>query len=180
MLATAQPLTPDTISAQDVSASLGELLIAQGQLDSKSLERGRRLAAESGTRLDTVLTQLGLVSERTMAEAMAKLLGLKLVVAADYPQAPALPERLRQKFLRKARAIPIALDERTITVAMADPLDGFAVSAIAIASGRKVEVRVAFPIDLEAALDRLYREEETPAEGGIDELASSAGAIVEE
>ena len=113
MLAAAQPLTADTRSVHDVTAALGELLVAQGQLDSKSLERGRRLAAESGTRLDTVLTQLGLVSERTMAEAMAKLLGLNLTPAADYTQAPVLPERLRQKFLRKARAIPIALDERT-------------------------------------------------------------------
>jgi len=180
MLAAAQPLTNSTPSAEDVTAALGALLVDQGQLDAKSLERGVRLAAESGTRLDAVLTQLGLVSERTMAETMGRLLGLKLAVAADYPQAPVLPERLRQKFLRKARAVPIALDERTITVAMADPLDSFAASAIAIASGRKVEIRVAFPIDLEAALDRLYRDDEVNAEAGIDDLASSAGSITED
>jgi general secretion pathway protein E len=156
------------------AAALGDLLIEQGSLDAPGLDRGRRVAEESGRRLDIVLTQLGLISERTLAEATAKLLGLKLAAPADYPTAALLPDRLRLKFLRRSRAIPIALDERTIIVAMADPLDGFAVSAIGVAAGRRVEIRVAFPIDLEAALDRLYREGDS-SDAAMDELVSSAG-----
>jgi general secretion pathway protein E len=167
-------------SPEAFTAALGEFLIAQGQLDAKSLERGKRLAAESGGRLDIVLTQLGLISERALAEATAKLLGLKLALPSDYPKAPILPERLRLKFLRKSRAIPIALDDRTIIIGMADPLDNFTISAIAAASGRQVEVRVAFPIDLDAALDRLYREEEAPGHEAIDELVSASGLGVED
>jgi general secretion pathway protein E len=166
----------DVWSAETFTVALGELLVAQGQLDAKGLERGRRLAAESGGRLDAVLTQLGLISERALAEATAKLLGLKLAAPQDYPKAALLPDRLRLKFLRKSRAIPIALDDRTVTVAMADPLDSFAVSAIAIASGRHAEIRVAFPIDLEAALDRLYREEDLAGRPAMEELASAAAS----
>ena len=180
MLAALKSPFGDAWSPETFTAALGDLLVAEGQLDAKSLERGRRLAAESGGRLDTVLTQLGLVSERMVAEATAKLLDLKIAAAPDYPPAAILPDRLRLKFLRKSRAIPIALGDGTITVAMADPLDRFAISSIAIAAGRNVDVRVAFPIDLEAALDRLYREEESQGHAAVDEMIASAGAAIED
>ena len=179
MLAIVGPLS-DLWSPESFTAALGELLIAQGQLDDKGLERGRRLASESGRRLDKVLTQLGLISERALAEATAKLLGLKLAAPAHYPAAPLLPDRLRLKFLRKSRVIPIALDDRTIVVAMADPLDGFAISSIAVAAGRHVEICVALPIDLEAALDRLYREEESSGQAAMDEMVASVGPANDE
>jgi general secretion pathway protein E len=180
MLTTLNSPFDDAWSPETFTAALGELLIAQGQLDAKSLERGRRLAAESGARLDTVLTQLGLVSERALAEALAKLLDLTIAPASDYPTAAILADRLRLKFLRKSRAIPIALDEGTITVAMADPLDRFAIASIAIAASRNVDVRVAYPIDLEAALGRLYQEEDSPGLPAVDELIATAGATVED
>jgi general secretion pathway protein E len=170
----------DVWTPQGFATALCELLVGQGQLDAKSLERSQALAAESGNRLDAVLTQLGLLSERALAEITARLLDLKLVAPAEYPETPILPNRLRLKFLRKARALPIVLDERTITLAMADPLDGFAVSAIALAAGREVEIRVAVPIDLEAAFDRLYREEDSPGRQAADELISASGFAAED
>ncbi len=162
------------------TAALGELLIQQGQLDATSLDRGRRLAGESGGRLDTVLSQLGLVSERALAEATARLLRLKIAAPLDYPAEAILPDRLRLKFLRKSGALPIALDERTITVAMADPLDRFAISSIGAVAQRDVEVRVAVPIDLEAAFDRLYGRRMLRATPMSDELVHSTNVAVED
>ena len=170
---------PDIWPAERFTAALGHLLIQQGQLDAISLDRGLRLANESGRRLDTVLTQLGLVSERALAEATAKLLGLELAKSSDYPQAAILPDRLRLKFLRKSRAIPIGLEEQAIVIAMADPLDRFTITSIGLAAGRDVDIRVAVPIDLEAAFDRLYVEE-AQGRGSIDDLVSFATVAVED
>ena len=118
------------------------------------LERARRVAGESAGRLDTVLSQLGLVSERVLAEATARLLGLEIAVV--YPKEAILPERLRVKFLRRSRALPIAIDEKTLTVAIADPLDGFVVSSMGVAAKREIEIRVA--ISAEQAGIRLALE----------------------
>ena len=170
---------PDIWPAERFTAALGHLLIQQGQLDAISLDRGLRLANESGGRLDRVLTQLGLVSERALAEATAKLLGLELAKSSDYPQAAILPDRLRLKFLRKSRAIPIGLEEQAIVIAMADPLDRFTITSIGLAAGRDVDIRIAVPIDLEAAFDRLYVEEEQ-GRGSIDDLVSFATVAVED
>ncbi len=56
---------------------LATYLVERGQLDPASLERGRRTAAESGNRLDRVLTQLGLVSELALAEGLAAVMALR-------------------------------------------------------------------------------------------------------
>ena len=111
-------------SPHEVVDALAAHFVEKGLLDTNGLERGRRTAAESGQRLDHVLTQLGLVSERALAEATAALLSLKLASPTDYPEAAILPGRFRLKFLRKARAIPIALTDRSITVAMAQTCSG--------------------------------------------------------
>src|ERR1700726_3497995 len=89
-------------------ARLGGPLVDGGASDRRSLDRARRVAAETAGRLDHVLTQLGLVSERGLAEALAQLLGAPLVAIADYPDTPLFLDQLKVKFLRKVRALPIA------------------------------------------------------------------------
>jgi general secretion pathway protein E len=170
-------LTAKSHDAPDATIEvLAAYLVERGQLDPANLERGRRTAGESGNRLDSVLTQLGLVSELALAEGLAAVMALKIASPADYPEDPILPERLRLKFLRKVRALPIGLDEKTITVATSDPLDRFAISSIAMAAERKVELLVAVPLDLEAAFERLYKSEED-AGRGLEDLGSSSAAV---
>jgi general secretion pathway protein E len=136
---------------------LAELLLQAGNCDSRALERGRRVAAESGQRLDAVLIQLGLVTERGLAEAYAALLDRPIAAPDRYPAAvPLLPEVLTPRFLRQARALPVAVDDVTLVLATADPLDDFTRDAVAAATGLRVDLEVAVPIELEAALDRLY------------------------
>ena len=157
-------------------AKLGVSLVDSGAIDRRTLDRARRVAAETGARLDQVLTQLGLVSDRGLAEALAQLIAAPLVGAADYPDAPLFHDRLKPKFLRRVRAMPIAASDDRATLAMADPLDSFTRNAISAALGRPIAVAVAVPIELEAALERLYAE---LAEGGdgaemLDEMVADA------
>jgi len=137
-------------------AALAARLVADGICDARALERGQRVATETGQRLDAVLIQLGLVTERGLAETYAALLGLPLAVPARYPSEPVLPDRLAARFLRAARALPLAATADTITLAVADPLDAFTPRAVAAASGLQVALEVAIPIELEAAFERLY------------------------
>jgi general secretion pathway protein E len=162
--------------AGELVAKLGASLVDSGAIDRRTLDRARRVAAETGARLDQVLTQLGLVSDRGLAEALAQLIAAPLVGAADYPDAPLFHDRLKPKFLRRVRALPIAAWDDRATLAMADPLDVFTRNAIGAALGRSVTVAVAVPIELEAALDRLYAElgEGSEAEEVLNDLVADA------
>ena len=124
----------------EVLARLGAVLVEGGTIDRRTLDRAGRVAVETGGRLDHVLTQLGLVSERGLAEALAQLIEAPLVEAGDYPDAPLFLDRLKVKFLRKVRALPIAATNGRATLAMADPLDVFTRNAVAAALGHPVMV----------------------------------------
>src|SRR5260370_3959242 len=168
--------SPSNRDAGELVAKLGASLVDSGAIDRRTLDRARRVAAETGARLDQVLTQLGLVSDRGLAEALAQLIAAPLVGTADYPDAPLFHDRLKPKFLRRVRALPIAASDDQATLAMADPLDVFTRSAVAAALGRLVAVAVAVPIELEAALERLYAElgEGSDAEEVLNDMAADA------
>jgi general secretion pathway protein E len=155
----AQAAYPVKTETQTEHERLGALLVSHGHCDAKTLERASSVAAESGQRLDAVLTQLGLVSERALAETFAALLGMPLASVDRYPDEPLFVERLSAKFLRQARALPIAVHDGTLHLAMADPLDRFTPAAVATATGLRIAPEVAVPIELEAAIGRLYPDQ---------------------
>jgi len=167
---------PSARDTAELLAKLGTSLVDSGAVDRRTLDRARRVATETGARLDQVLTQLGLMSDRGLAEALAHLIAAPLVAAADYPETPLFDDRLKPKFLRRARALPIAATEDRAVLAMADPLDAFTRDAVSAALGRPVAVAVAVPIELEAAFDRLYAEfgEGGDAEEVLDEIVPDA------
>jgi len=159
-LGSAPPLIGDPVEA------LAGLLVANGQCDARTIERGRRVAEESGQRLDKVLIQLGLVTERDLARAYAALTGLPLAEPAQFPAGvPVLPERLGARFLRNARAVPIAERDGALLLAVADPLDRFLPASVEAATGLRVALCVGVPVELDAALDRLYPDPDRAAPG---------------
>ncbi|PPQ35372.1 GspE/PulE family protein [Rhodopila globiformis] len=178
-----------TVTDQQLDALAG-ILRQLGHCDQRTLDRARRAAADADRRLDAILIQLGLVSERGLADAYARLLSVPIAAADGYPVSePVLPDVLAPAFLRHARAIPLAADAETLVLAAADPLDPFTPSAVAAATGRRVQVQVAVPIELEAAMNRLYpdgaeaapaTDPDVPLEDDADrlkDLASEAPVI---
>ena len=150
-------------TAETPMDKLASTMILSGACDARAVDRGRRVASETGQRLDAVLLQLGLVSERGMADSYAALLGLPLAAAGRYPEGPPLfADRLPPRFLRSARAVPVAIEGNTLVVAMADPLDDFTPAAIAAATGTPVRLEVAVPVELDSAIKRLYPDDNAP------------------
>jgi general secretion pathway protein E len=144
------------IDRESFERSLGDALVSGGKLNTRSLDRALRIRAENREGLLNLLPKLALVSERDLAEAVAAQLGLPLVTRRDYPSRPVLADRLAPRFLKESRLVPLAADGAVVVLAMADPLDRFAIDAVQMATGRRVSPRVAVPAELDAAFERLY------------------------
>jgi general secretion pathway protein E len=106
--------------------------------------------------LDAILVKLGLVSERDVAESLALQCDLALVKADEYPDIPVLEEIFSPRFLKEIKAIPLSEDNGSIVLAMANPTDSYALSAIQLASGKSVLPRVGIPSEIENVHERLY------------------------
>jgi general secretion pathway protein E len=136
---------------------LGEILIERGKLDPANLERALKLQeGESREKIGVILLRLGMVSGRDLADALADQLDLPLAQATDFPELPLLEERLSSKFLRDVQAVPLREDEEEVALAIADPTDSYALSAVQMASGKRVRPYIAASNDIDAALERLY------------------------
>jgi general secretion pathway protein E len=136
---------------------LGEILIERGKLDPANLERALKLqAGDSREKIGVILQRLGMVSGRDLADALADQLDFPLAQLADYPELPLMEERLPSKFLRDAQAVPLREDDEELALAIADPTDSFVISAVQMASGKRVRPYIAAPNEIDAALERLY------------------------
>src|SRR5471032_3419377 len=136
---------------------LGEILIERGKLDPANLERALKLQeGESREKIRVILLRLCMVSVRDLADALGDQLNLPLALAADFPELPLMDERLSAKFLRDAQAVPLREDDEELSLAIADPTDSYVLSAVQMASGKRVRPYIAAPNEIEAALERLY------------------------
>ncbi len=132
-----------------------DVLRQHGRLSADALDRARRIASESGEPIEPILTKLGLVSERDMAEAFSSCLGIDIAALDDVTPDPVLLASLSPLFLRHFQVLPLGEAEGVLQLAMANPLDAYAADAIALVTGREVGRVVATATDIESALDRL-------------------------
>ena len=79
---------------------IAQRLVERGLCDTRAIERARQIAVQSGQRLEAILIQLGLLTERGLAETYAELLDLPMTQAARYP----LDARLRPTMRRSIAA----------------------------------------------------------------------------
>lgn len=146
-------------SGQGPSAARVDLashLRSASRLNAADLDRAERLSAQSGERLGTVLTRLGLMSERDLADAYASFLNLSLISANEMPDAPLLEDRLSRRFLKDTQILPVADAPDALTIAMTDPVDQEALDALRFAIDRPFIIRVITPADFDVVWDRLY------------------------
>jgi general secretion pathway protein E len=132
-----------------------DMLRRHGRLSADALDRARRIATESGEPIEPILTKLGLVSERDMAEAFSACLDIDIATLAEAAPDAALLASISPLFLRQFQLLPLDEAEGALQVAMANPLDFYAAEAIALVTGRVVRRVVATATDIEAALDRV-------------------------
>ena len=163
------------IGAAEVDEAVLDLLTRRGKLDEAGVQRAKRIQPDGGEHLHSLLIKLGVVSERDVAEAVAQVLAMPLVGPQDFPDQPLLDGALSTKFLKDSRILPMAEADQAIVLAMADPLDDFAARAVAVATGRSVERRIATPADIEKAQERLYGRTGSALSDIVDTLGDGEG-----
>ena len=139
---------------------LGELLQSRGQVTAEELERALELQKERGDKLGRILVDLGFVAQRDVLNALSEQ--LQIAVAAFNGPPPVTPEteRLPARFLRQARAVPLRIEDSTLVLAMADPLDFETIRAAQSATGLKVRAELALDTEIHDALEKHYVAEE--------------------
>ena len=165
--------TPTSAPVADLvgqSRPLGELLVANGKLGARDLERALSAQQQMGGLLGRVLVNLGLVSEADVAQVLSAQLSIPLIRFEEFPESGALEvDGLLPDFLRANHVYPLRRDGDRLDVAMTVPQDPFVLKALRLTTGLSIKPFLALESDVEKALVQ-SREAETQegAEGGID------------
>jgi general secretion pathway protein E len=158
---------------------LGQLLVERGLLPEEDLQKALALQRERKGRLGKILLDLGYVSQQDLQSVLSEQLGIPRVDPAELQEVPMEAATLPSGFLRQALLYPYRVDDGTVFIAMADPLDSDNIRAIEQLMGRKVEVRLASEAAILKALD-VWLGAEQPEEGleasGSDESPQVAEA----
>ena len=112
---------------------IGEMLVEQGKISERDVERTLLAQAEMGGVFGQVLVKLGLVSEADVAAALSQQLSIDLLSAAEYPESPLRLEAIAQDFLLSNAVVPVADSERETRFAATMPQDKFLSKALAMA-----------------------------------------------
>jgi general secretion pathway protein E len=155
------PASPVVPSAEMLEERISQQLLARGRLKEADFGRARRLHEESGgsqagNSLIALMTRIGLVSERDVAEAGAEVLGVPLVTAKDFPEAPPPNVQLSSRFMKQHTICPIAETEQHVELLLADPQDPYPVQAVEMALGRAVAVRIGIRSEIDDLIERFY------------------------
>ena len=135
---------------------LGEILLEGAHLTSDQLSEALFQQRVSGKRLGALLVELGVVDERTLAEALAEHFSLTVVDLRKQSPEPAALARLSETEARSLSALPVRLTEGQLEIAVADPGEELA-KDLSKAAGMPVRLVVASASDIARAIDGNYR-----------------------
>ena len=170
---------PATEAVATERTLLGEMLLAEGKLSARDLERALTAQRETGGLLGRVLARLGLVSELDVAAALAAQMKLPLLLADAFPAVPPLPERVPAAFFRAHRILPLDLRDDELQVVMATPQDEFARRALHLATGLRIVPAIGLESEIDAALARALEPADLEAAAGDEAAGAEAGDFVE-
>ncbi len=152
-----------------MSAALLEMKI----LDGAAVERARRAQAQTSARFDTVLTELGLLGDADLAHFWAQWLNIPRFQSNMTPSAPVLEDLLPLSFLAANSVVPLSHETGRLEVAMADPLDREAISAIGYLLDAEIQPVAASRKEIADLLKALYE----PVAVEADMRAPSGAAV---
>jgi general secretion pathway protein E len=141
----------------DTVTPLGQLLINRGLIAADDLERGLELQRERGDKLGKILVDMGYLAQRDLLSALSEQLGLAIAQITAPPAGPEA-ESLPPRFLRQSLVFPLSVDEGTLTLAMADPLDFETINAVRSFTKLDVTPQLATEQEILDAIDRFYTE----------------------
>jgi type IV pilus assembly protein PilB len=109
---------------------LGDMLIAEGLITPEQRDEALADQKRVGKRFGEVLVSRGLVTDEVVARFLSKQLGLQYMDMNAVRVDPVVLQMVPQKIARKHKALPIERSDGGVLVAMADPLDVFAMDEI--------------------------------------------------
>ncbi len=135
---------------------LGDLLVESGLITNDQLNHILKTQISTGRKIGEILIDEGIVSERQIIEVLELQLGIPHMDLDKYFIDPEIPRLISENLARRNALIPVRKERGKLIVAMADPLNIFAIDDVKITTGLDVEPVIASSHGILNAIDQYY------------------------
>ena len=139
-----------------MASKLGQILIASGVITEEQLNEALKQQKRGGGRLGANLVKLGHITEDKLVTFLSKQYGMSAINLSEYKIDAAVLKLIPADMAKKYMIMPLTRIGATLTVAMADPSNIFAVDDIKFMTGYNVEVVIATESALINAITTYY------------------------
>jgi type IV pilus assembly protein PilB len=146
---------------------LVQILIDGNLITQEQLEHALAVQKERGGRVSEILAQEGYISESELMVTLSEHLGIPPINLAKIKIPDEVIGLISKQLARFYQAVPISRVGNTLTVAMADPLNVFALDDLKLMTGMEVQPVISNPRDVADKLQEVY----SPT-AGLDTLLS--------
>lgn len=146
---------------------LTELLINNKLITHQQLEQALDVQAKKGGRLSQIIVDLNFIKESDLASTLSQGLGFPLIDLKRFKIDPDVAKLVPPEVARHYQIIAVSKMGSTITLAMADPLNIFAIDHVKVLTGYSINPIIATSQDILQAIELFYPDS---TRGVIDDL----------
>jgi len=147
-----------------MSSRLGEILVKDSLISSDQLKQALDYQKKNGGRLGTCLVKMGIVSDEDITAVLSRQYGVPSINLKFYEVDPAVIKLVPQETAIRYQIVPLSRVGSTLTIAMTDPTNVFAMDDIKFMTGFNVEPVVASETAITEAIHKFYGAAESVEE----------------
>ena len=135
---------------------IGELLLKEKRITSGQLQEALTYQKSNGGKLGLNLIKLGFLKDEEITSLLSRQYGVPSINLSQFDVDPAIIKLIPTETAQKYEIIPLSRSGATLTIAMTDPTNVFAMDDIKFMTGYNVEPVVASETAVAEALQRYY------------------------
>lgn len=147
---------------------LGDLIVDAGLITEEQLQQTLSEKTQ-GQKLGDALLQKGLITEQQLIEVLEVQLGISHISLYGYPFETNLFSLVSKEVAARNLLIPLRKEGDKLLVAMADPMDFFAIDDLRLSTGFQIDTVIATKDDIIRSINKYYNVDDE-----FDDLAETA------
>lgn len=145
-----------TLVGQRLTDKLADKLVEQGLITNDQLTVARVSQKNLGEELGHILIRKGFVSENQLLSFLGRSLSIPFVSLKKYQIQQELAQKVPVHMARRYHLIPLRQEDNDVIVAMADPLDRFAIDDVRMALHTDVRPVLSSIGEIDVLIDQHY------------------------
>src|SRR6185436_6764239 len=142
---------------RSMALRLGELLLSEKRITPAQLQEALALQQKEGGKIGTHLVRLGCITDDEVTAFVSRQYGVPSITLSHFEIDPSIIGLVPLETAQKYEVLPLARSGATLTIAMTDPTNVFAMDDIKFMTGYNVEPVVASESAMLEAIQHYYQ-----------------------